>query len=107
MCQQDLSSGLLGIGELVGQAIGSPCVNAALADTDPKIPGVQVDCIVEDVLDAAATLIAPCGPAPTSPCWRLEPDETICPAADHLKLVVDRDTPPTMGTRTRVSCVVN
>jgi hypothetical protein len=107
ICQPDLSGGLDQIAQVITRSVGSPCIEMPLADVDPNLPGPQVDCIVEDVLDGAATLIAPCGPAPTSPCWRLEPDATICPAADHLKLVVDRDEPPAPETRTRVSCVVN
>jgi hypothetical protein len=104
ICKPDLSDGLDQIGQLIVRAAGSPCVEAALFDVDPDQPGPQVDCVVEDVVGAQSTPIAACGPVPSSPCWRIEPDTINCPSSDHLKLVVDRAAAPAPGTVTKMRC---
>jgi hypothetical protein len=108
ICQPDLSTGLDSMGKLVQRAIGTPCVTSALGDSDPNAPGLQPDCFVQDVLGTTVTPIDACddnGNVP--PCWRLVPDATNCPDADHLKLLVDRVGEPDPATVTQMLCRAN
>jgi hypothetical protein len=104
VCTADNSAGLVGIADLIGRVMGSPCVNAALADAKPAEPGLQPDCIVEDVVGTAATKIEPCDAGARQPCWRLEADAAMCAGPGNLKLVVDRASAPPPETTTRMRC---
>jgi len=106
ICQQDLSGGLADIGDLIASTTGSPCVPTPLADIDPGMPGIQVDCIVEDLVGGAVTPIAPCDAAETATCWKVQADPASCPSAQNLKLVVVRSSPPEPTAVTRMRCVV-
>jgi hypothetical protein len=103
ICQQDLSGSLDLIGQLVSRGIGSPCIAVPLVDADPNTPGVQPDCVVEDVVGATVKPVPACG---TAPCWRLVSDAQVCTEASHLKLVIDRTTAPDPATVTRMRCRV-
>jgi hypothetical protein len=105
ICQADLSGGLAQIGERLRQSTGTLCITQELADVSAQ-PELQVDCIVEDLRAGDAEQIPPCDAGDSLTCWQLEEDPTACPAAQNLKLVVVRDTPPALGTRTRARCVV-
>jgi hypothetical protein len=106
LCQVDLSGGLALIGELVGRVIGTPCVNADLADADPGMPGLQADCVVEDVVGTNVTKISQCGANEQPPCWKLETDAAACMGPRNLKLTVVRAGAPNPATVTRMRCVV-
>ena len=106
VCQQDLSGGVAKIGGLLARAIGSPCVDGVLADADPAAQGVQLDCIVEDLVGAAATKIDQCDASERAPCWKLEEDAASCVASGNLKLVVVRGGEPAPETVTRMRCKV-
>ena len=106
ICQQDLSGALGQVGQLVATTVGSPCIGVVLADSDSTKPGVQPDCIVEDVVGATATLIKECDANNTPTCWRLDTDAVNCTSLDHLKLVVVRSGAPDPATVTRMRCVV-
>jgi hypothetical protein len=106
ICQQDLSGGLGVIEQVLRRAIGSSCVSVALRDVDPVQAGLQVDCIVEDVVGAVATRIEPCGATGPATCWRLEANPTSCTAADNLELVVTRPAAPDPATVTRMRCLL-
>ncbi|HEX7838791.1 MAG TPA: hypothetical protein VF469_15045 [Kofleriaceae bacterium] len=43
ICQQDLSGGLQQIGALLKTALGDPCIQGVLADTDPKTPVLSMN----------------------------------------------------------------
>ncbi|HWU87564.1 MAG TPA: hypothetical protein VN253_09835 [Kofleriaceae bacterium] len=105
VCKQDLSAGVKGIGDLIGRVIGSPCVAAQLADAKPDEPGLQVDCVVEDVVGTTATKLEPCD-AGAQPCWKLEADAASCSGPGNLKLAVARSSPPVPETVTRMRCAV-
>jgi hypothetical protein len=107
ICQQDLSVGLVQTGELFRKAIGSPCVDALLADAKPKTTGLQVDCVVEDLVGASAIEIKSCEADLTArPCWRLESDPATCTGFQNLRLVVQRDVAPDPTATTRMRCLV-
>lgn len=60
--------------------LGYPYLDpAALADTDPATPGVQYDCVAEDVVGAMVTELAPCGPGASATCWSVVEDPQACP----------------------------
>lgn len=103
VCQQDLSSGLGLIGQLVSQSIGNPCITRQLADVDPNTPGLQPDCVVEDIVGSTITKVPACGSAP---CWKFETDAATCTVGDHLKLVIDRTQAPDPTTVTTMRCAV-
>ncbi|MBL9018125.1 MAG: hypothetical protein JNL83_28320 [Myxococcales bacterium] len=103
ICQQDLSAGLGQIGQLLTQSIGNPCITRQLADLDPGTPGLQPDCVVEDIVGSTITRIPACGSAP---CWRFETDPATCTVGDHLKLVIDRPQAPDPATVTTMRCAV-
>jgi hypothetical protein len=107
ICQRDLSGGLVQLAEVFRRAIGSPCVEATLADVRPGTAGLQADCIVEDLIGASAIEIASCEEDLTArPCWRLEADAATCQGFLNLKLVVQRDAPPDPTAVTRMRCAV-
>ncbi len=103
ICQQDLSGSLGVIGQLVSRGIGAPCIVVPLTDVDPNMPGAQYDCVVEETVGTVVTTIPACG---TAPCWRFETDTTTCTQGAHLKLVVDRASPPDPASVTRMRCRV-
>lgn len=103
VCQQDLSGGLGQIGQLVTQSIGNPCITRQLADVDPNTPGLQPDCVVEDIVGSTITRVPACGSAP---CWRFETDAVTCTVGDHLKLVIERGAAPDPTTVTTMRCAV-
>ena len=103
ICQQDLTDGVVAVAELVNHTVGSPCINALLADADPNTPGLQPDCVVDDTVGATVTPIEACG-SPT--CWRLETDVMNCVGGDHQKLVIERTGAPDPATITRMRCLI-
>jgi hypothetical protein len=106
ICQPDLSVALENLGQLVTRSIGTACVLDTLLDVDTATPGLQVDCVVEDVVGANATPVPKCSSPDTPPCWRLDTDPQGCPAAEHLKLVVVRSGAPDPTTVTNMRCRV-
>ena len=106
ICQPDLSVSLEDLAHVISRRFGSTCINVPLADVDPLMPGLQVDCVAEDVVGATATPIAKCSSPDVPPCWRLEVDALKCPAADNLRLVVVRDGAPDPQTVTNLRCRV-
>jgi hypothetical protein len=106
VCTADNSAGLVGIADLITRVMGSPCVNAALADAKPEEPGLQPDCIVEDLVGMTATKIEPCDAGARQPCWKLEADAATCDGPGNLKLVVDRAGAPPPEMTTRMRCAL-
>jgi len=91
ICDDDLSDGLIGIAETIRVAIGNPCLNEPLLDTNPDIAGDQFECSVAQVTDPDTaeeqrTVIPTCAAADGAlPCWEFAPDEEQCgPDVDAL-----------------------
>jgi hypothetical protein len=115
ICAQDLSPGLVQLGEVVKQVIGDPCITGTLADVDPLEPGDQYDCQVSDVTDPGQpdevdTALPACDNAdPTMatnlPCWSIVTDMQHCLAGDHLALKVERSVTPPANTHVIAYCV--
>jgi hypothetical protein len=96
ICEQDLSSAMLQIGDLVKAVMGPPCFVGQLLDEDPGIAGPQYDCtvgVVDGQDPAPGRSLPACNRADASatnqPCSRLAADGTSCPKADHRRLVVE------------------
>jgi hypothetical protein len=107
ICERDLSGGLVQVAEVFRRSIGSPCVEAMLADAKPDTAGLQADCVVEDLVGASAIEIPSCeANLSARPCWRLEPDAATCTGFLNLKLVVQREAAPDPATVTRMRCAV-
>jgi hypothetical protein len=106
ICQPDFSEPLAQFGDVVARTVGTLCVGASLADVSSE-PGLQVDCIVEDVVGEEVTQAHdPCDAATsTSACWRMIEDSLSCPDLDHVRLAVVRTATPVPGTITRARCV--
>jgi hypothetical protein len=111
ICNAGYADNVTRLGDLVRRSMGSACVEAVLADADPKAPGSQPDCVVEDVAagGAQAAAILPCESAAGAlPCWRLEEDPVGCPLspAPNLALRIDRDASPEPSVITQMRCSV-
>jgi hypothetical protein len=107
ICERDLSTGLVQLAEVFRKALGSPCVDAELADANPETAGLQANCVVEDVVGANAIEIESCERNLTArPCWRLEADPALCTELLNLKLVVQRDAALDPTAVTRMRCTV-
>lgn len=110
ICDGDLTSALLGIGDSAKQLVGDPCVETAgLADADAARDGIQPTCEVVDTLADAAGTTTPlpaCTPADHANCYELAADLARCPRQrDHLRLTTQRSSAPLPGTRTHVRCL--
>jgi hypothetical protein len=113
ICDADISSALDEIAKNIVLAIGDPCIEGALADVDPKTPGLQADCVVTDVVHPDApneteTILPACDASHSvKPCWTLESDAQQCAAwPSKLKLTVDRgNTSVPSDTHVRAQCV--
>jgi hypothetical protein len=116
ICQQDLSTGLVLIAQLLKSVLGSPCIDGKLADVDPNTPGPQYDCSVSDVANYGAanqveTVLPACNNATTpasstnKPCWAIETDVANCTAGSHLTLKIERTTAPDQNTHVVSYCV--
>lgn len=102
ICQHDLAPGLAQIAERFKEVLGYACLDpAVLADVDPGTPGLQYDCIAEDVRGETVTEIAPCGPEGPETCWSF--DAQTCERG--LALSVTRPSPAPVGTITRLRCI--
>jgi hypothetical protein len=106
ICQTNYSEALEGTANLIAQSAGTPCINQPLLDVDTSTAGLQVDCLVEDVLGTNVIAIDECGADATPTCWRLVDDATTCPLFDHLRLEVLRDGSVSAQTVTRARCRV-
>jgi hypothetical protein len=107
ICTQNLALGLADLGKLVSRAIGTPCVSMPLFDVDPRKPGLQVDCDVEEAIGAnGATAIPKCLADETPPCWRLDIDAATCPDVQNIKLVIVRADAADPATVTNMTCRV-
>ena len=109
ICRADFTESVTPIAELLRRSMGSACVEAALADAAPEVPGAQPDCVVEDVTGAGVEIVAACAAgAGARPCWRLEEDPAGCSfsPAPHLALRIDRAEAADPATLTRMRCRV-
>ncbi len=112
ICDGDLSDGLTQIGVRLKEAVAEPCFEFPLADVSTA-PGPQYDCSVTEVRrhvdmpDEEVGILPACGDGRT-PCWRIVDDPVACSYTKtdpHLKLVIDRSTPPDPDIRVKASCV--
>ena len=106
ICQPDLSVALEQLAQLISRTIGSPCITTPIADVDASMPGLQPDCVVEDVVGVSATVIPKCSSPEAPPCWRFDTDAIRCPSLDHLRLTIVRSAPADPATITNMRCVV-
>ena len=121
ICQSDYSAALTDIGKTLFNAI-SPCLEGAVdpADADPNNPGIQLQCTVNEVLNAGtmsetSTLMPACPmqdamtPAANGPrpCWWVDKNAASCPAPDTgLELNFVRTGAAAPGTTVDVECAV-
>ncbi len=107
ICTQDQRDAMTSVAQLMSVLTAvDPCVVREIPDADLSTPGVQPDCIVEDVDGAAVTVVPTCSGAPQPVCWQLESDAIACPTGSQRQLVVTRAVPAAPGTVTRLRCLV-
>ncbi len=122
ICQSDYSAALTDIGKTLFNAI-SPCLegNVDPADADPNNPGIQLQCVVNEVtnigtMSATSTQMLACPmqdattPAPGGPrpCWWVDKNLTSCPAPDTgLEMNFVRAGAAAPGTTIDVECAVS
>ncbi|HSR99936.1 MAG TPA: hypothetical protein VLM79_22935 [Kofleriaceae bacterium] len=62
------------------------------------------DCTVTEVVGGAERSLPRCTGG-NQPCWRIDADETACPAADHLTIAIDRGaTTAPASSRIQATC---
>jgi hypothetical protein len=115
ICQQDLSSGLQLIANLLKAVIGDPCIGGTLADVDPTTPGPQYECSVSDVTNARTPqqqekILPECkesspGVYTNQPCWRIASDPANCMKPPHHVLKIERTEAPPPQTIVFANCV--
>jgi hypothetical protein len=101
ICQQDLSSGLQQIGDLLKTVIGDPCIEGHLVNFAQSGEPPLYDCSVSYVTNPGTptsmeTVIGACpagGAAPGGlPCWHIITDDVKCATTpDHLVLKLEND----------------
>jgi hypothetical protein len=112
VCQQDQSSSLQQIADLITTNLGSACFANPLADIDPATPGPQYSCTVADVTAEGTpseqrTPVAACDASTSNrPCWRVVTDTANCQAGDHLALEVVRDGAAPPDLHVVADCVI-
>jgi hypothetical protein len=118
VCNENLQDAMVEIGVTIKDAIGNPCIDAALADGDPSAPGLQPTCTVRDVIAQGSSVIPACAvPIQPSgfncdpggggtPCWCFMPDAQHCPdTAGNLSVRINRGGAiPPLGTVTKIYC---
>jgi hypothetical protein len=119
ICNDNLTDAMQEIGNIIKVAVGSPCIDRALADRNPNIDGVQPECSVADVINPddepptrVESIIPSCdGNGNTPPCWRFIQDAVQCPTppyATDLAIDVNRGGASVpLGTVLEVQCVTN
>jgi hypothetical protein len=80
------------------------CIEVALADV-LEDDGFQVDCKVEDVRGDTTISYQPCDGLGID-CYLFRTSSQLCPAAEHLELLVIRRDDPAPDTVTRAHCAV-
>jgi hypothetical protein len=103
VCQLTHAGPLESFAQQIAFAMGTPCVGATLADSNPELDGLQPDCVVEDQVGDRTFTISPCETS-RPPCWELETEPGTCPLFDHQLLTVLRDQPADPATVTRLRC---
>jgi hypothetical protein len=121
ICNSDLSDALTQIAELLKLAIGNPCLQGNIDDTDlSPAPGLQIDCTVEDVqypnTDLEKSTAMPrCtmsgdttvdGSSP-KPCWWAQKDPGKCSGMQEITdliINIEREGSAPPGTYARIAC---
>ncbi len=113
VCSNDLGPALAEIGAAAHDLFGDPCLRAALADTNPNLPGLQAGCAVEVVTSPGSpfqisTVIEPCNELAPSLCYRIAPDLARCAGTpDALALTVEQQVGPLPpGVRVHARCQI-
>lgn len=123
LCNNDLSAGLTEVAKLIRRALGNPCFETDLdqTDTDPNNPGLQPQCTVSDVAnpDSANPIEhilpackmadddTPAADNPSTGCWYVVPDPVKCeiyPTKLQI-LTYPPDRPAPSESRLIVQCV--
>jgi len=104
VCQPDYSTVLKNLDDDLEVDV-LPCLEGPLA--------TPLDCTVTDVQNrgtsAETSQVIPArSELGTKPCWQALADPMTCPTSDtHLKLDIQRSSPPPTGTTTEVECAVS
>jgi hypothetical protein len=109
VCQSDYTGVMFQMGDLLRKTMGDSCVLDRLEDVEPKTPGLQTDCVVEELLGGTATAIESCDTSKGAlPCWELREGNPRCATQPppHLELAVQREAAPDPATVTRMRCRV-
>jgi hypothetical protein len=118
ICNSNLQDALVEIGVQVKNAMGNPCIDADLLDSNPQLDGLQPSCTANDIVGATrvplpqcATLIqagvSTCDPGSVgTPCWCIISNPVTCPNAPNgFSISINRGgAVPPLGTLTEVFC---
>ncbi len=105
ICQDNFSDAMKRIGEKIRIAIGPPCVDAPLADSNLQNKTFDIECSVVDRMPTAMgyndTPLPECKVG-RKPCWAAVPDK-MCTASGY-RIDVQRVTPPPPGLLQQIRC---
>jgi hypothetical protein len=104
ICTADFAPALTQLGQVIREKLGPACLQP-LGDADPGAPGLQVNCVVEDVLPSGQPLelqackasVGGCDPCP---CWRVAP-QPECSSGHALDIPRADAPPPGLSVRAR------
>ncbi|MDB4962075.1 MAG: hypothetical protein JWP01_2074 [Myxococcales bacterium] len=110
ICEADLTPAIAIIPQLYKSVLAIQCWEETPLDVDPSTPGDQLDCTAAlyNATTGTGVILAPCGPAPTSLCFRIE-DEQACdfsPGSGLTTRLEPRAVSLPRETRGWVECVV-
>lgn len=95
------------IGRSLKKLIGDPCIDTASLADGSADPGVQPSCTAYDETAGTRTELPACSVDASRDCFDLVTDEAACPyVADHLRVRVQRQAPPSADTWTYVRCAI-
>jgi hypothetical protein len=90
ICNANLTPALVDLAGRLGDFLGNPCFSTAPIDKNEVLGGLQAECAISYVDDAAhEEVMSACDASATNrPCWRIIEDQANCPldVADHLAL---------------------
>jgi len=94
----DLSVGLTTIANQVRGMVGDTCLSRDII--------LPADCIVTDQSSSGTATLPECSASVTTNCYRLVSDAIACTSSPHLRVEIQRSTPPPADTVTSFQCFV-
>jgi hypothetical protein len=112
ICQEDFRPAMEKIGDAWAKLVAPRCVPGKLIDVDQETQGLQPNCVVSEIANAAngaATVVSvlpACAKDAAKPCWKFVAEDqgkSLC-GDDSGAIEVERTHPPSEGAKLQVRC---